>query len=296
MTRENTRTFPIEELVLDHECQSRESIHNDVVSDYAEALATGSTFPPVDVWLVAGKPYVVDGFHRVTAHIKAAKSFVACRIVGSGTMDQASWHAQSANRTNGVYRSNADKRKSVRGALKNPIGVGQSNRAIADHCGVSDMLVADVRRELEPSCKNLAPDKPAKRTGKDGKSYATTKPKREKAEARPAPTPKPVVEESRVEIEDAEEAELPDVPKAAEVDEYADHLRLVRTRMRFAFRNSHLGNSGVFDMLKRAEDLLRMGAPVDCPTCNGAGGPCRSCAGRGWVTRGDARAITRTAS
>ena len=86
---------------------------------------------------------------------------------------------------------------------------------------------------------------------------------------------------------------MPDAPKRAEVDEYADHIRLVASRMRLAFRGTHLAHNGAFDALSRAESLLRSGAPVDCPTCSGSGGSCKSCAGHGWVTRGDAKAIER---
>lgn len=82
-----------------------------------------------------------------------------------------------------------------------------------------------------------------------------------------------------------------EAPKSGEPDTYADHLRLLRSRMTATFRNSHMQNHGSFDLLKRAESLLRMSAAIECPTCAGKSPDCRSCAGRGWVTRGDARAL-----
>jgi hypothetical protein len=85
-------------------------------------------------------------------------------------------HALGANRTNGLHRSNEDKRHCVEMALKE--FPGESDRKIAEWCGVADKTVGATRKESGAEFTHLT-----KRVGKDGKSYPATKP----APAKPKP-------------------------------------------------------------------------------------------------------------
>jgi transposase-like protein len=278
-----TQTFAIEQIVMLAECQARASISHDAVAEYADAI---DALPPVDVFLVVGVPHLVDGFHRLAAHHKAGKSFVRCAIVGTGTLAEAGWCAVKANRGHGLRRTNEDKRKAVRMALESSIGAEQSSRVIAEHVGVSDMLVGEVRRQVEADTRRQVQDSCTStpeptRKGKDGKSYPTTKPKREKVAPAPAPVeaaPVQKVEPAPKAAPVVETAE-PMPPTGAVLTECADILREARMRIRKILPAPILEK---YDgPLKSAETAMRCDVPVVCEACGGAG--CRPCQRRGWV-------------
>ncbi|MEK7705092.1 MAG: hypothetical protein AAB426_09050 [Myxococcota bacterium] len=143
----------LDRIVLDPRCQCRESLFDVVVTEYMESL---SQLPPVEVWrvegdplLVDGDPVLVDGFHRFAAHRRAKASLIKTVVVGRGTIEAAQWYALSRNHTHGLRRSNIDKRKAVGFALEHASAKGKSDRAIGEWCGVSNHLVALVRRDRE---------------------------------------------------------------------------------------------------------------------------------------------------
>jgi hypothetical protein len=78
-------------------------------------------------------------------------------------------YSLGANQTNGLRRTNADKRHCVEIALKEFPKLG--NRAVAELCGVYHQLVADARPKVDESSKC------EKLIGKDGKTYPAKKPK-----------------------------------------------------------------------------------------------------------------------
>ena len=138
------------DLVLDEQCQSRADISHDTVEDYREAYAAKVKLPPLEVYDVGGALYVVDGFHRAAAAAAAGVAFLRVVVVGEGAIEEAIWHASGANTKHGLRRSNADKRKAVWSALSS-LGMEFSSRVVAEHVGVSDMLVGKIRREWEAS-------------------------------------------------------------------------------------------------------------------------------------------------
>ena len=296
----DVRSFAPSAIVLDPACQPRATIHHETIEEYVSAILDGAEFPPLDVVLVAGVPYVVDGFHRGTAFRSAKTESVRCRVVGEGTIRDAILASCGANGTHGVRRTNADKRHDVTRLLSDPEWSSWSDREIARKCNVSHDFVSRTRRDDV----SLNDTSTGKRKDSAGRLQPATKPKRSPDVAvRVEPAiddddfgPAEIVHvqiPAVPQVRPIEPDPMPDAPKRAEVDEYADHIRLVASRMRLAFRGTHLAHNGAFDALSRAESLLRSGAPVDCPTCSGSGGSCKSCAGHGWVTRGDAKAIER---
>ena len=86
--------------------------------------------------------------------------------VHEGARTDALKHALGANSTNGVYRSNADKRNAVEIALEEWPNL--SNSVIAELCRVSDDLVRRCRIEME-KLSRIEPQSHV--TGKDGKDY-----------------------------------------------------------------------------------------------------------------------------
>jgi hypothetical protein len=285
--------FPIGELELDHRCQARDAIHPDAVEDYAEAYKAEADIPPLDVFLVSGKPYVVDGFHRYPAAMKAGRKWLRCRIVGEGTIDDAIWYATGVNQAHGLRRSNADKRRAVLLALETPIGAEQSSRVIAEHVGVSHDFVGRVRAEWEAerARADVSSDDTSRRTDTLGRRQPATKPKRQKPAAAPPLDPEPTYEPDPLEgtpLADAPAADASVSPRWRALSEAADVLKRARLAVRKVLGAPELTSErqAAEDALRRVENRFRLQELVPCPKCSGAG--CRRCESTGSVTKGAA--------
>jgi transposase-like protein len=182
----------LDALIRDERTQPREHIDIWVVSEYAEAMERGETFPPVVAFGTTNAAYLADGWHRVDAVMhregwddEDADHTVEIEVdLRPGGLDEAIWHAASANATHGLRRSNADKRRAVELALHARADL--SNVDIARHCGVDEKTVRSVRAALEQASEI---PKVTERRGADGKVYST-----EKIGARPSTAaPEPVV-------------------------------------------------------------------------------------------------------
>lgn len=170
-------SVPLTWLKAREEAQPRASIDPLVVREYQETFArakadgTKHPFPPVVAFGVRGQNalFLADGFHRLEAARAAGKAQLFCEARygtwADGGASAAVWYAAGANATHGLPRTNADKRTAVRIALEHENGRGKSDGLIAAHVGVSDRLVAIVRRELgTPNGSGLD-----ERVGRDGK-------------------------------------------------------------------------------------------------------------------------------
>lgn len=144
---------------IDGGTQSRVELNNATVEEYSEAMAEGAAFPPVVVFFDGANHWLADGFHRYFGADHAGIDSIAADV-RNGTQQDAQLFSFSVNADHGLRRSNADKRKSVTGALKHPVSSKWSDNQIAKHCGVHHSTVGDVRRSLADS----ASDKPAERT------------------------------------------------------------------------------------------------------------------------------------
>lgn len=202
-----TKKLPIDKILAEGGTQTRAELRVDTVIEYAEAMLRGDEFPPVDVFHDAkGNYWLADGFHRHQAAVRAESDSMLANV-HEGELRDAIWFALSANTTNGIRRTNADKRRCVMIALGDKEWSSMSDRAIADHLGVGYSLVSDVRSELTDSGSCEEP----KRTGKDGKKRK--KPKRK-------PKPEPVeVDEPDDEPEEIEEQDHQHGPSADTKDQ-----------------------------------------------------------------------------
>lgn len=133
----------------DDHTQMRDGIRDDVVSEYADAMRGGATFPPVVVFTEDGNRYhLADGFHRVEAAQAVNASTIQADVRSGGHRD-ARLYAAGANATHGLRRTNADKRKSVMALLEDDEWSAMSDREIARHCGVTHPFVGKLRSSLE---------------------------------------------------------------------------------------------------------------------------------------------------
>ncbi|MBI1955902.1 MAG: ParB N-terminal domain-containing protein [Acidobacteria bacterium] len=87
------------------------------------------------------------GRHRVKAAWQAGRETITAEV-RSGTLEDARWHSFSANKTNGLRRTNDDKQRAVKGALQHPRGAELSDREIARHVGVDHVTVSRWREKL----------------------------------------------------------------------------------------------------------------------------------------------------
>lgn len=314
----DTEAIPTEDLIFHPRCQAREELSKDAIEEYADIYRAGRDLPPVDVFRVNGDLLVVDGFHRVSAAVMAGRGFVRARVVGEGTLDEASWTATRANRDHGVRRTSADKRRAVRVALDG-IGAEQSNRVLADHVGVSHELVRKVRAEWEAEHGVETTE----RVGADGKRYPVNgeqvtenatcpeAPDRERDRGGDhagasgeslGPPPAGGADDPEGGSPDGDEdppsREQGEEPWTAEpmpedgrdLEELAGHIRSARLLARKLLAPEGPRASlrqRVEDHLDRAEKACRLAVPVVCSECHGDG--CKACSGRGW-TDGTAKA------
>ena len=143
------KPLSIDLLVTDADTQSRISINDDAVEEYAELITSSESwpFPPLDVFHDGNQYLVADGFHRVAASARAKRSSVPCKV-HKGTAKDARIFAMTANDRHGLRMTRADKRACVEWLLDN--GGRMSQKAIAEAAGVSPRTVKYIVADRKP--------------------------------------------------------------------------------------------------------------------------------------------------
>lgn len=186
----------------------------ETVNEYFECRVNGDKFPPIDLfWIEEHNVFwIADGKHRFAAEVKKGETMVWA-VVHEGGARECLEFALRANARHGQRRTNADKRLAVKTMLEDEEWSQCSNGKIAEALKVSETLVFNVRKELEPdvseeveesSGKEVVEDRvsqkdpagdgesprakaqPKKRIGKDGKEY--TKPAKKEPRSKPEST------------------------------------------------------------------------------------------------------------
>jgi hypothetical protein len=254
-------------IVVNDELQSRANMDPDLVEEYADAMRRGADLPPVRVVgdEDKGEFFLFGGFHRIAAldRIKGDDPDyrLPVELVSSGGEKDAIWLSAAENQSHGLRRSNADKRRAAELAVKCSPSI--SDRALADHIGVSQPFVSKIRKELEGG--GDLPEQP-ERQGKDGKVR--------KQPDKPEPQPLPS-----------------DAGEVAEfVDSLHDRLKAIRDEIEVELDSNHPAFREVngemfkhiFDELQNV--LKKQCRPFKpCPRCGGDG--CSSCKDRGFVSK-----------
>lgn len=164
----NEKTVRLNEIAFDAGTQVRAEINQDVVAEYAGRQATGETFPPIVLFHDGATYYLADGFHRVMAAHR--NEWMSIRAdVKAGTKTDALWFALGANKANGQRLTSADKKHAILLALKT--WPDRSINQIAEQIGVNQRYASEVKSQVSATT-NL----PDRVTGKDGKSYPSSRP------------------------------------------------------------------------------------------------------------------------
>lgn len=161
----------LDALRLDGGTQPRAVLSETVIADYAEDMARGDHFPPVDVFYDGADYWLADGFHRVHAAKRAGMQTIPAAI-RQGTRRDAVLFSAGVNRAHGFRRSNADKRRQVVILLEDPEWRQWSDSEIGKRCGVSQPFVGKLRAELAATYNDYK--SPEVRQGADGRAINTT--------------------------------------------------------------------------------------------------------------------------
>jgi len=296
-------------IVTDAGTDVRDKINDSVVEEYSEAAKNGAKFPPLIAFNTPDKEIVLaDGFHRFFAF--EAQGMKEWEVdVRQGTVLDALKFALGCNDEHGYRRTNADKRNAVEIALKK--FADHTDRAIAEMCNVSHVMVGNFRKSQAPA---LPPPRPAstaaqnpsaptppppRRQGKDGKKYGN---KNSAPPPRPPVPPVPVtmdathhpVPEETIPHWDASIAESTRL--MSQTSELRARLKIAQDRDEPMFRGMNLND--VIAKLDQVYADLKLSKPYAvCIECQGVltGGierlqakgsmHCNSCKGNGWVSQ-----------
>lgn len=182
------QSISIDRIRRDGGTQTRDHLETDTVESYAESMRGGAEFPPAVVFYDGKDYWLADGFHRVASAESIGLKEFPC-TVKQGDRRAAILYSVGANATNGLRRTNADKRRAVAMLLSDEEWAGKSDRWIAEKCGVHNETVAATRSQVTESV-SAGP-----RTGKDGRKQPAAKPR--------AASPAPEAPNAYVEIDRA---------------------------------------------------------------------------------------------
>ncbi len=143
------RAVPVylKDIQAEASAQARVALDEDALEEYAEAMRAGVVFPPVVVFFDGDVYWLADGFHRLAAALEAGLEALDAEVHHGG-LREAQLYAIGANTHHGIRRTNADKRRAVELLLADPEWSRWSDRAIAKCCGVSNVFVSKVRKEV----------------------------------------------------------------------------------------------------------------------------------------------------
>lgn len=282
------------------EMQNRAELNPNRVAYFRELNESNELIDPVQAVFDGQRYYLWDGFHRHRGAVEANAENILVQFV-KGTQEDAEWLACGANKEHdrgGLYRTNADKRRAIKKALR--LKPEMSNRAIAEHCGVHDVTVGKVRCIIyapeqgyskPPSMPPSMPPgfvpspppgpPPSRRVGKDGKSYPAAPPSM-------PPKPKVEVDEIGYPIPEGVVAKKTwnERHKVIGIMQEIRRIQLAVEKIEadadLFFRNVSLQSVGIH--LANAIREIRPAKPYAvCPYCRGNG--CQSCKARGMVDK-----------
>jgi hypothetical protein len=149
--------------------QVRARLDPEAIQDFTKAMKRGDKFPAVIVFAEDGSErYVLaDGFHRVAAAEKADIEVVTAEV-RQGKVHDALEFALRCNAEHGVRRTNADKNKAMKLALRDPIFKKLSLREVAELCNVSHEAVRQIKSN--ENVNGNSKDKDSKRKTKPAPS------------------------------------------------------------------------------------------------------------------------------
>ncbi len=133
--------------IQDGGAQMRVEMKPDIVREYADEMAAGAVFQPVEVYYDGSIYWLADGYHRVDAARLLERETIDAEVL-NGSKRDAILHGIGSNDSHGLRRTQADKRRAVERLLRDEEWGKWSNRKIAEAAKVEHKTVANVRRDL----------------------------------------------------------------------------------------------------------------------------------------------------
>ena len=152
--------------------QSRVSLNQDVVNEYAELMAEGVKFPPLAVYHDGSEYWLVDGFHRFFAMKKNGASLIEVDAT-AGTLREAQLKSKSVNHDHGLRRTNADIHKAIKDMLMDDEWNKWSYAEIAKWVGASKSVVGRVKAQMDEDNPELRKEETTKKYVRDGVEIET---------------------------------------------------------------------------------------------------------------------------
>jgi ParB-like chromosome segregation protein Spo0J len=146
-----TVTLPLDTLYIEDAIYPRAMFNPYVVEDYATLYREeerGDPFPPLDVFVIDGQYYVVDGVYRLRAAQEAGRTHLACRL-HRGTWTEALLFAIQANLQRGHPYGPSDKIQIVTRLLELPAYAQTSDREMCRWVGMSKEDIRRIRHHLD---------------------------------------------------------------------------------------------------------------------------------------------------
>lgn len=150
----------------DGETQSRASLNNEVIEEYAELMLEGAQFPPVRAYFDGSYYWLSDGFHRVAAVELLLRETIRVEAI-SGSLTDAKWDSYKANTLHGLRRTPGDVRLTLSRAIHHERSLNLSNRELARQLHISERTVRRFR-DSSPA-PSPTPERLAIRNGKEYK-------------------------------------------------------------------------------------------------------------------------------
>jgi len=142
----NIFQLPLVSIVIDKEFQSRVALDTSVIEEYKDSILREEELPPVEVYEVDEKYYLIDGFHRFYAYRKLNRTSIPTLLL-EGNHSKAFQASLKANTTHGLRRSLADKHNIVRKALDDFEFGCMSDRELSYELKVSTKLIKKIREQ-----------------------------------------------------------------------------------------------------------------------------------------------------
>lgn len=135
----NIVEIPLADIVIDPDLQPREKLHTEMVTQYAEDMLQGISFPPLRIFRVTDREnrlHLTSGFHRCHAAQQCDRESIVCELY-EGTYTDAKWDAAGSNiewDSVGIRRTSGDVKRAIQIAWE-ALGCPVKKRIteIADH-------------------------------------------------------------------------------------------------------------------------------------------------------------------
>jgi hypothetical protein len=311
--------LPLSAIKIDEELQHR-ALDEPTLEHYCELMRDGVQFPPIEVITDGKNIWVTDGFHRVECHKKLKLKKIKA-VAKKGDRRDALWESFAANKLHGLPRPPGTAEKIIRVVLSDSKWARTSQSKIADHIGISQQYVSQIKDKMlaeqkqakkssgkkagkistsgsespeeqistsgseSPDDGELQRDSEIDVTTKDGKSYTRKSGEKQNKAAVDGPG------------KEIPEKLMPTWEHRATIAGYMSTLRKVRDAVMKHFDSQ----DGVMDMLNETafkamytnlrRELKAAQPYAVCPYCGGRATRCKACKKRGFLNEYDYRTV-----